>query len=303
MGAPLAKVLGEERGIFKKNTGPLKRIFQKRVQPTGTLPTASGKCQAGLVFGSCNALRPEETPDLTSVFEGQRKTFHWRCGRPKIQGSAIAGDSHVNMKRMTFNNTAKVLSILMLAAAYVVMGASTCKPVVGVTCRGVDDPLQYIVNLVNTESGATQVLQAGEITWTYSMAVAGPCTLYLTEELQRVNTARGSSPTAPVREVTHYLIPLADLNLGPLGTRIELGRPGSVMQVIIATQHATIRRWHGDSATMPPDAPVAYEAPIRFGKPNVDIFVVTVRLENALRSLAPFCGATARPDSDPFGPR
>jgi hypothetical protein len=135
------------------------------------------------------------------------------------------------------------------------------------------------------------------------MALAGPCTLFLTEELQRVNTAGGSSPTTPVREVTHYLIPLADLNVGPLGTRIELGRPGSVMQVIIATQHATIRRWHGDSATMPPDAPVAYEAPIRFGKPNVDIFVVTVRLENALKYLAPLCGATARPDSDPFRPR
>src|SRR5262245_53829087 len=142
--------------------------------------------------------------------------------RLKIQGLASAGESRVNMKRMTFNNTAKILSILVLAAAYVVMGASTCKPVVGVTCPGVDDPLQYILNLVNTESGATQFLQAGETTWTYSMALAGPCTLFLTEELQRVNTAGGSSPTTPVREVTHYLIPLADLNLGPLGTRLKL---------------------------------------------------------------------------------
>jgi hypothetical protein len=206
------------------------------------------------------------------------------------------------MKRMTFNIIATVSSILMLAAAYVVMGASTCKPVVGVTCRGVDDPVQYILNLVNTESGATQFLQAGETTWTYSMALADPCTLFLTEELQRVNTAGGRGQTSRVREVTHYLIPLADLNLGPLGTRLKLDPPG-VMQVIIATQHATIRRWHGDSATVPPDAPVAYEAPIRFGKPDVDIFVVTVRLENALKYLAPLCGATARRSSDQFGPR
>jgi len=194
----------------------------------------------------------------------------------------------------------------MLAAAYVVMGASTCKPAVGVTCPGIDSPVEYILNLVNTQSGATQSLKVGETTWTYSwtysMALADPCTLFLTEELQRVNTAGGSSPTTPVREVTHYLIPLADLNLGPLGTRLKLDRPG-VMQVIIATQHATMRRWHGDSATIPPDAPVAYEAPIRFGKPNVDIFVVAVRLENALRYLAPLCGAAARPDSsDPFRP-
>jgi hypothetical protein len=207
----------------------------------------------------------------------------------------------MNMKRMTFNNTAKVLSILMLAAAYVVMGASTCKQVVGVTCPGGNDPVQYILNLVNMESGATQFVPAGETTWTYSMALADPCTLFLTEELRRVNTAGGSSPTTRVREVTHYLIPLADLNLGPLGTRLKLDPPG-VMQVIIATQHATIRRWHGDSATIPPDAPVAYEAPIRFGKPNVDIFVVTVRLESALRYLAPLCGATARDDYDPLRP-
>jgi hypothetical protein len=191
---------------------------------------------------------------------------------------------------MTFNNTAKALSILMLATPYVVMGAGTCIPAVGVTCPGIDEAFQYILNLVNAESGATQSLQIGEMTWTYSMALAGPCTLFLTEELQWVNAAGGSSPTKRGREITHYLIPLADLNVGPLGTRLNLDPPG-VMQVIIATQNATIRRWHGDSATMPSDAPVVYEAPVRFGKPNVDIFVVSVRFDNALRYLAPLCRA------------
>src|SRR5262245_13510779 len=123
------------------------------------------------------------------------------------------------MKRMTFNNTAKVLSILMLAAAYVVMGASTCKTVVGATCPGIDSPVEYILNLVNTQSGATESFKIGETTWTYSwtysMAPVGPCTLGLTEELQRVITAGGSGPATPVREMTYYLIPLADLNLGP----------------------------------------------------------------------------------------
>jgi hypothetical protein len=193
-------------------------------------------------------------------------------------------------KKVKFNNTAKVLSILLLVTPYVVMGAGQCIPAVGTTCAGVDDTLQYILNLVNTESGATQFLPAGETTWTYSMAVAGPCTLHLREERQIVSPARGSSPSTTVREVTHYLIPLADLNVGPLGTRLDLDRPG-VMQVIIATQNATIRQWQGDSATMPSDAPVAYEAPIRFGKPYVDIFVVSVNLDSAIRHLAPLCRA------------
>jgi len=221
-------------------------------------------------FGSHNAIRSKETPRDTRFSVG-KKTIRV-------------------FKRMTFNNTAKVLSILMLATPYGAMAAGACIPAAGVTCPGIDDTFQYILNLVNTEAGATQSLQVGERTWTYSMALAGPCTLFLTEELQWVNTAGGSSPTKRGREITHYLIPLSDLNVGPLGTRLELDRPG-VMQVIIATQNATIRRWYGDSATMPPDAPVVYEAPIRFGKPYVDIFVVSVRLDDALRYIAPLCRA------------
>src|SRR5262245_9571145 len=108
------------------------------------------------------------------------------------------------MKRMTFNNTAKIVTILMLAAtAHGAMGASACRPVVGVNCPGIDTTVQYILNLVNTESGAKQSSQAGETKWTYSMALVDPCTLFLTEELQRVNTAAvGNTPATPVREIT-----------------------------------------------------------------------------------------------------
>jgi hypothetical protein len=190
----------------------------------------------------------------------------------------------------------------MLAAVCVVMGAGVCTHASGKTSQGIDQTVQYILNLVNTESGATRSLQSGEMRWTYSMALAGRCTLMLTEELQRMNSAVGSSPATPVREITHYLIPAANLNLGKFGTRLELDPPG-VMQVIISTERATIRRWHGDPAVMPLDAPVAYEAPVRFGKPSVDIFDVTVRLENALKDLASLCRTQARPDKGTLCPR
>ena len=71
------------------------------------------------------------------------------------------------------------------------------------------------------------------------------------------------------------------------------------MDVIISTERATIRRWHGDSAALPESAPVGYEAPVKFGKPNVDIFDVSVRLEDA-EHLASLC---RKPDTDPFRPR
>ena len=48
-------------GTLQENPGTLKENFpEKRVQPTRTLPTTSGKCRASSAFGSCNALRPEE---------------------------------------------------------------------------------------------------------------------------------------------------------------------------------------------------------------------------------------------------
>jgi len=201
---------------------------------------------------------------------------------------------------MTINHTAKALRILTLAAASFLIGTGACKLDAAQnscpTC--IDQTAQYIVNLVNTESGATKTLKTGETKWSYSMALTGPCVFTLTEELQRLNSAVPSSPTPPVREITPYLIPAADLDLGKFGTRLKLER--GVMHVIISTERATIRRWQGDSPALPQNAPVAYEAPVRFGKPDVDIFDVTVRLENALKHLASQCRLQVRPDTDPF---
>jgi len=206
---------------------------------------------------------------------------------------------------MRINNPAKVLRIFTLSAACFVIGTSSRldAAVHNVFLPGIDQTVQYILNLVNTESGAAQSLQTGETRWNYSMALVSPCTLTLTEELRKVNSAAGPGiPTAPVVEITHYLIPVVDLDLGKFGTRLNLDRQG-VMHVIISTERATIRRWHGDSAALPQDAPVAYEAPVKFNKPNVDIFDVTVRLENALKHLACLCRAVTQPDTDPFRPR
>ena len=191
----------------------------------------------------------------------------------------------------------------MLAVCFVIgAGSSKLDAAQIAFLPGIDQTVQYILNLVNTESGATKSLQATEMRWTYSMALACPCTLTLTEELQTLNSAVPGGPTPPVREITHYLIPAADLNFGQVGTRLKLDRQG-VMQVIISTERATIRRWHGDSAAVPKNAPVEYEAPVRFSKPNVDIFDASVRLENALKHLASLCRAVGKPDTDPFRPR
>src|SRR5262245_23094897 len=209
----------------------------------------------------------------------------------------------MSRNRTRTNDIVKALRILTVAAAYFVIGTSgrSFDAAAQVFAPGTDQTVEYILNLVNTESGATRSLQTGETRWSYSMALAGPCTLMLTEQLQRVNSAVPGSSSTPAGKITRYLIPVDDLDLGKFGTRIKLDRPG-VMLVIISTERATIRRWQGDSAALPQDAPVAYDAPIRFGKPNVDIFDVPVRLANALKHLACLCRAQANPDTDPFRP-
>ena len=130
----------------------------------------------------------------------------------------------------------------------------------------------------------------------------GPMHSYLDGRASKAEYAVPGSSTVPVGEITHYLIPADDLDLGKFGTRVKLDRQG-VMLVIISTERATIRRWHGDSAALPQDAPVGYEAPVKFGKPYVDIFDVSVRLENALKHLGSLCRAEVRPATDPFRTR
>ena len=156
---------------------------------------------------------------------------------------------------------------------------------------------QYIRDLVNTQSGATRSMRSDETTWSYSMALDGPCTLDLTEEREDVRLSGAAGAGPPVRQFTHYLIPAADLGFGGFSTHNEF-ELGSFMSVVIFADHATIRRWYGDSPTPPPDAEVLYDASINFGKPDVDIFDVPLRLVNALEHLTSLCRLTQQPGTE-----
>jgi len=149
-------------------------------------------------------------------------------------------------------------------------------------------PAQEIVNLVHTAAGARESSTSEEIVWTYSMTFPGPCMLNLTEHKQTWKKQPPDTPVTSIRETTQYLIPAADLEFGAFATHHTLERQG-YMRLIMFTGRATIRRWHGDSPTPPEEAPVLFEAPINFGKPNVDIFAVPVRLQEALMHLASQC--------------
>jgi len=159
--------------------------------------------------------------------------------------------------------------------------------------------IQYILDLINTESGASESMRFVNTSWEYSATAAGPCVLHLQEDLQRWSPPNSTAPAAPVREIIHYLIPVADIDFGPLGTHHSLDVP-RVMHSTIFMNHGTIRRWKGDSSVMPQEASVEFAAQIRFGKPYVNIFDAPIRLENALRHLSQLCQTVLKPDTDPF---
>src|SRR5262249_42896465 len=142
--------------------------------------------------------------------------------------------------------------------------------------------------LVNTQSGASESSKSGETVWTYSLNLADPCMLNLTEHKQTLKKGTSDGTVTPIREITHYLIPAADLDFGPSSTRHTLEQQVS-RRVIMWTKRATIRRWRGDSSIPPEDAPVIFEAAINFGKPNVDIFEVPGLFEDALMHLTSLC--------------
>ena len=157
-------------------------------------------------------------------------------------------------------------------------------------CPGISETAQEIMNLVNTESGARESSKSGEAVWTYSLNLADPCILNLTEQKQILNKGTSDEAVTPIRETTHYLIPAADLEFGQFSTHHKLHRQG-FMRVIMFTRRATIRRWRGDSSTPPKDAPVIFDAAINFGKPNIDIFEVPLIFEDALMHLTSLCRA------------
>lgn len=163
---------------------------------------------------------------------------------------------------------------------------------------GLEQTVQYILSVVNTESGAIRSSPSENTTLSYSMTFAAPCTLALTEVRQTVQSnAAGGSPVAPVREITHYVIPAEDMDFGRFSTHNALERDGT-MRVTIFTTRASIRRWYGGGSTMPPEAEVVFNAAINFGKGDVDNFDIPLRLEDALHHLTCLCQAAAKPGSD-----
>ena len=196
----------------------------------------------------------------------------------------------------------KIASALCAAFCAIAIGAYPLGAFQQPCCPGINETAQEILNLVNTESGASESSKSGEAVWTYSLNFADPCMLNLTEQKQTLKKGTSEGAVTPIREITHYLIPAADLEFGAFSTHHTLERQG-FMRVIMFTRRATIRRWSGVSSTPPEDAPVIFEAAINFGKPNVDIFQIPRIFEDALMHLTSLCRAEMKPVPHPFRQR
>src|SRR5206468_8748814 len=183
----------------------------------------------------------------------------------------------------------KIASALCAAFCAIAIGAYPLGAFQQPCCPGINETAQEILNLVNTESGASESSKSGEAVWTYSLNLADPCLLNLTEQKQTLKKENSAGSVTPIREITHYLIPAADLEFGAFSTHHTLEQ--GYMRVIMWTKRATIRRWRGDSSTPPEDAPVIFNAAINFGKPNVDIFEVPLLFEDSLKHLTGLCRA------------
>jgi hypothetical protein len=186
----------------------------------------------------------------------------------------------------------KIASALCAAFCAMAIGVCPLEAFQQACCPGINETAQTISYLVNTQSGASDSSKSAEAVWTYSLNLADPCTLNLTEQKQTLRKDNPNGSITPVREITHYLIPAADLEFGAFSTHhtLEQGH----MRVIMWTRRATIRRWRGDSSTPPEDAPVILDAAINFGKPNVDIFEVPLLFEDALMHLTGLCRAQTK---------
>jgi len=197
------------------------------------------------------------------------------------------------------NRAGIVSPAIVLVCLVIGIAASPLRAAPQLFLPNMETTIQYVLDLINTESGAIESMWFVNTRWEYSATAAGPCILHLQEDLQRWSPPDSTAPVAPVREIIHYLIPVADIDFGPLGTHHSLDVP-RVMHSTIFMNHGTIRRWKGDSSVMPQEASVEFAAQIRFGKPYVNIFDAPIRLENALRHLAQLCQAVSKPDTDPF---
>src|SRR5215831_15552244 len=144
----------------------------------------------------------------------------------------------------------KIASALCAAFCAIAIGAYRLDAFQQSCCPGINETAQEILHLVNTQSGASESSKSGETVWRYSLNFADPCMLNLTEQKQTLKTGTSEGTVTPIREITHYLIPAADLEFGEFSTHHTLERQG-YMRVVIWTRRATIRRWYGDSSTPP----------------------------------------------------
>jgi len=188
----------------------------------------------------------------------------------------------------------KIASALCAAFCAIAIGVCSLDAFQQSCCSGINETALEIWNLVNTQSGASESSKSGETVWTYSLNLADPCMLNLTEHKHILKKGTSDGTVTPIREITHYIIPAADLEFGPFSTHHTLEQQG-YMRVIMWTRRATIRQWRGDSSTPPEDAPVIFVAAINFGKPNVDIFEVPLLFEDALMHLTSLCRAEMKP--------
>src|SRR5215468_6076396 len=72
-------------------------------------------------------------------------------------------------------------------------------------CSGIDETAKEILILVNTQAGASESSTSGETVWTYSLNLADPCMLNLTEYRQTLPKGTAEGTVTPIRTTTHYL--------------------------------------------------------------------------------------------------
>jgi hypothetical protein len=197
--------------------------------------------------------------------------------------------SEIDLVRHFMVDNTKVASAFCAALCAIAIGAYRLDAFQQSCCPGINETARAILNLVNTKSGASESSKSGETVWTYSLNLADPCTLHLTEQKLTLRKENSNGSVTPIREITHYLIPAADLEFGAFSTHHTLEQ--GYMRVVLWTNRATIRRWHGHSSTPPEDAPVIFDVAINFGKPNVDIFEVPLLFQDALMHLTGLCRA------------
>src|SRR5262249_31356047 len=100
----------------------------------------------------------------------------------------------------------KIASALCAAFCAIAIGAYRLDAFQGSCCPGINETSQAILNLVNTQSGASEFSRSGETRWTYSLNLADPCMLNLTEWKQTRKNENSNGFVNPTREITHYLI-------------------------------------------------------------------------------------------------